>query len=342
MCIIVVKNKDIEMPDRDKLENCFSSNPDGAGYMYWDNKDKYVHIAKGFMTFESFMMSLESHCFTKNDVVVMHFRIATHGGVSQAHCHPFPVSRDLEFMRKTRVKCTKAIAHNGIIKGYDYDKSASDTMLFNRDVLAHPILNKHIGKDTDINNIIGRILDGDKLVIMSANGRLNMWGNWEEKDGVLYSNSGYKWSSLLGKKGGYLWDDWDYDIQPKSYAMPKYESAYSLVNSEMSSEDRTFILKVAKSINSQTNYDNVCRDCDKPWYDCICDNTVDNIIIECKTEEQIDKVMQVLPTNGEVFKKLTHYLNVFPIDQILDLTYQYDTYYGTMTTLENARKEGNK
>lgn len=36
MCIIVVKEKNKDLPKLSYLENCFDNNPDGMGFMYTD------------------------------------------------------------------------------------------------------------------------------------------------------------------------------------------------------------------------------------------------------------------------------------------------------------------
>ena len=52
MCVIVNKNRGIELPRKELLENCFSNNSDGAGMMY--NLNGKVYIEKGFMKFDEF------------------------------------------------------------------------------------------------------------------------------------------------------------------------------------------------------------------------------------------------------------------------------------------------
>lgn len=54
MCVILVKERGIELPTKDILESCWKRNPDGAGFMFNDC-DKVV-IMKGFMTFEEFYL----------------------------------------------------------------------------------------------------------------------------------------------------------------------------------------------------------------------------------------------------------------------------------------------
>ena len=99
MCIIVAKNKGIDMPDNKTLERCFQNNPDGAGIMYAENGA--VHIRKGFMTysdFKNYLNELENRLNLKNTALVMHFRITTHGGTNPQTCHPFPISKKIKVL----------------------------------------------------------------------------------------------------------------------------------------------------------------------------------------------------------------------------------------------------
>ena len=56
MCIIAIKPKNIDLPNKEYLENCFINNDDGAGFMY--TKNNKVYIYKGYMDFDSFYKSV--------------------------------------------------------------------------------------------------------------------------------------------------------------------------------------------------------------------------------------------------------------------------------------------
>ena len=43
MCVIAVYNKELEF-NKAELQECFNNNPDGAGFMYFDEKSQKVHI----------------------------------------------------------------------------------------------------------------------------------------------------------------------------------------------------------------------------------------------------------------------------------------------------------
>jgi len=212
MCIIIAKPMGIAMPDAETRERCFRANPDGAGFMFADGKT--VRIRKGFMTLESFEEALEEELAgfdTTETAVVMHFRIATSGTVSQATCHPFPISGDAEKMRETRLDSRFGIAHNGVISGRTTYNGWSDTMDFVADVVA-PLMrmNPSFMHSSDALELLEGACQS-KLAIMDNSGEIATVGKFIEDGGVLYSNDSYlrrvtRWSSygsMFAGKGYY-------------------------------------------------------------------------------------------------------------------------------------------
>lgn len=195
MCIIVVKPHDKPMPSKAILKHCWDNNDDGAGYMFPDGKN--VIIKKGFMKFDNFYKSLifdyaKSGRFTP---FVLHFRISTQAGVNEECTHPFPLSREMADLRKTRVKSPIAIAHNGVIdltkSGYSTTVTYSDTMKFITDYASLIIKNKDFYKDEDTLLLLDRLVGG-RLAIMDYEGHIQMIGDFKEDDGIFYSNETYK------------------------------------------------------------------------------------------------------------------------------------------------------
>ena len=221
MCIIVVKEAGIEMPDRETLERCFAKNRDGAGFMFADGKQ--VRIRKGFMTFDDFEDALYDELAgfdMKETAIIMHFRIATHGKVKPEICHPFPVSSDPDDLRATSIDARFGIAHNGIISGRTTNENWSDTMDFVADVVA-PLakaLPNFIHNDYALEVLEGACLA--KLAIINGAGEIKTVGQFYENEGVKYSNTGYVKSVYNYSTYGRLWDD---DYYYKAYpSMAKY------------------------------------------------------------------------------------------------------------------------
>lgn len=196
MCIVVLKPKNKEIPEKETLKTCFDNNPDGAGYMF--AKNNKVIIKKGFMTFKHFYKSVirdyKKHGL-KNNNLVMHFRIGTQAKNDAMTTHPYPISSDIRDLQATRITTDLGVVHNGILYNYsDYNnKILNDTQTFIKDFLS-PIkkLNKDFLKYDYIRDLINKQIDENKLVFLDNKDNYTMFGAFVEDDGVFYSNTTYK------------------------------------------------------------------------------------------------------------------------------------------------------
>lgn len=195
MCIVVYKRNGVKMPSTKILKNCFDNNPDGAGYMY-AHKGK-VHIFKGFMNFEKFMCALEKSIATVGEKIpyVLHFRISTQAGTRADCTHPFPLSPQMNDLRKLRTKSGIGIAHNGIISltsAYAKQITHSDTMEFITDYLSLIIKNSRYYESKDTMLLIQRLCES-KLAILDGQGHCELVGNgWVLNNDIYYSNKTYE------------------------------------------------------------------------------------------------------------------------------------------------------
>lgn len=204
MCIAIYKpeGKVISLAT---LKECYTSNPDGAGFMYAENKK--LHIEKGFFSFQSFYDAFKKH---ESKQTVIHFRIKTHGKIDTANCHPFAVNNAIGFV------------HNGVISGLG-DADFSDTVRFNETIL-RPLVNKWgnlaLFQDPIVNLLESRI-GYSKLVFLDRHGNHKIMnegkGVWD--DGVWFSNTSYKPYVAPATTSVSGWDDLEYDWRKsKSYA----------------------------------------------------------------------------------------------------------------------------
>lgn len=195
MCVIAVKDRGLPFPKKEYLENCFESNPDGAGFMFV--KDGKVVIRKGYGTFEKFWHSLGRARREVGDdaAFVMHFRIATQG-FELSMTHPFPLSDNMEDLRKLRAKCDVGIAHNGVISlTSDGAKDYSDTMKFITDYLS--LFVSAGGWSERVLNAIEGLTLGSRLAFLDSSENLLVTGEgWVKEDGILYSNSSYRYPPI--------------------------------------------------------------------------------------------------------------------------------------------------
>ena len=177
MCIAIYKPEEKIIP-YNTLKECYDSNPDGAGFMYAE--DKQLHIKKGFFTLKEFYKEYVKH---QDKKVVLHFRIKTHGKIDKTNCHPFAINNAVGFV------------HNGIISGFG-DSDHSDTIGFNNNVL-QPLVNKWgnlaIFQDP-LKDLIESRIGYSKLIFLDRHGNHNIFnehkGVWDDE--VWYSNTSYK------------------------------------------------------------------------------------------------------------------------------------------------------
>jgi hypothetical protein len=190
MCIIVVKKPGLQLPDKEALVNCWTNNPNGAGFMYAINNR--VHIEKGFFDFENFFSAVTAI----NDIVslpaVLHFRFGSHGDISVENTHPFPITENLSVMRRLSCKTRLAAAHNGIIPGIIPRDNISDTMEYIITQLA-PMYRrrKDFYRLSDVHNMIEGATSS-KWAFLDNAGNIELIGSFICNNGILYSNDSYK------------------------------------------------------------------------------------------------------------------------------------------------------
>lgn len=211
MCIAVLKPRGIDMLTKEQMEICWENNPDGAGFAYNDGEKVYAH--KGFMKFDDFykkLMEVAGNIDLKEHDVLLHFRIATHGGINQECTHPFPVTNNIEEMKYLNFTCPVAFAHNGILTGYGSTKDGySDTMEYNAKVISQI---KHLKEQDKLIDALA--YDNNSRFVLLFKDYYILGGDWVEKDGVAYSNTTYQKRVYVPVAKyydyNYLYDDYDY------------------------------------------------------------------------------------------------------------------------------------
>ena len=211
MCIIVYKPKNVSLPSREILENCFDYNPDGAGFMI-PNKEK-VEILKGFETFDAFYKKAVKK-ITKEEPAVMHFRISTQGGVKPELTHPYALCKDYEEMRKLHNFCNVGIAHNGVISltseysysTYNYatkkyekvEPNYNDTMKFIKEYASLIITQEDFYKDSNKLELLSKLCKS-KLAILTSDKKVTLIGDfiYDTNSGCYYSNNTYKTQKIV-------------------------------------------------------------------------------------------------------------------------------------------------
>lgn len=211
MCIIAVKEKGVAFPEESAIVNCFESNPDGAGFMYNDEKRGAVIIKKGFMTLESFLAEYRRHAVPGNldKTYVFHFRIATHGSRTATMTHPFPVTTNEEFIGLPHVKAGYGFAHNGILHRVPTDIHHSDTAVYVMNFLSKINL-----RDKELTEyFLDATCENSKFVLLYPDGSVISTGAWIQDGKLYYSHGGFRSAPAFWnyQAPGSYWVDGDGD-----------------------------------------------------------------------------------------------------------------------------------
>lgn len=173
MCVIAIAIK--HKLSLSVLQQCEDKNPHGGG-VAWAEKGQ-VHFKKN-------ISAQEAHDLVKDKPLphVFHFRIASVGAVMPALCHPFPIrSRDNSEMEGT---AGSVFFHNGTVHqwkflarlaGVHYPDYASDSMVMAR---IAALRGKAILEE----------IQGGKYAILNGDGSINLYGEFQEQEGNLFSN----------------------------------------------------------------------------------------------------------------------------------------------------------
>ncbi len=184
MCVAIYKPAGIETPSLDALKQCWDANPDGAGFALRTDGEYSIEIHKGYMTWKSFVTAYKKYLVDYSGDLLLHFRIATHGGISPGLTHPFSLTKDVKLLKHTNVRTNCALIHNGMLP-IESDEG-SDTMEFCRRLAPF-----HQNIPAALNLIEG-MAGNNKIAVMTRD-KVHLFGEWECIDGVYFSNLLWDW-----------------------------------------------------------------------------------------------------------------------------------------------------
>ena len=186
MCVAIYKPKKTNLPSLEILKQCWDSNPDGAGFALRTEREYSIEIHKGYMTWKQFVTAYEKyHLADFTGDLLLHFRIATHGGISPGLTHPFSLTKDVKLLKHTNVRTNYALIHNGMLP-IESESDISDTMEFCRR-LAPLYQNSPAALE-----LIQGMAGNNKIAVMTRD-KVHLFGEWECIDGVYFSNTLWDW-----------------------------------------------------------------------------------------------------------------------------------------------------
>lgn len=360
MCIIAIKKSGVSIPEQSTLLNMWTSNSDGAGFMYpYKNK---VKIEKGFMKFNDFIEALNrvrETIDTDKTPMVFHFRIGTHGGNIPQNTHPFPVCDSESMLKKLTTTVDVGVAHNGIIHSVTPRKGISDTMEY---ILSQMCILKKLNRKFYLDDRMCELMENaveSKLAFLDKSGKIKTIGNFvtDEATGMIYSNTSYQprmsYSSPSTRSyhGGMGWSmyDWDWDFDETDRRAQYLELLDKSTSPNSESEKPTEELKPS-DVPTLTKYHKNFypigyiflddEDEDSVWFECGYDiiSTYEELLMEkshSKMLMSVDKCEEVEgyeTSTGEYEEAYNIYMSMS------GELYEYNTDFGVAVLRPDLKK----
>lgn len=166
MCCILYIPAGVKMPTQSTFRLIYKANPHGMGFADTDgNSVKTLDLSVFLQAVKQ--RRTEAAC-------IIHFRLATHGSISEKNCHPFhDPDTDIWF------------AHNGVLPIRSHD-DMTDSEIFFREAFL-PAVNV-LGYDSP--ELWHRVEErrGSSRFIFMHGGDIKTLGIWHNHRGVYYSN----------------------------------------------------------------------------------------------------------------------------------------------------------
>lgn len=217
MCVIAYKAKNVRFPSKERIEDMWYANPDGAGIMWRDNDTNKIKFIKGFMSLDKFNKWIEKNRKWLEDVeCALHFRITTHGGTSKGNCHPFVCDCNTD-SHLLKGEADYVLMHNGVlpIKPRKANISDSAELALRVGMYENPM---------DCLDVFDELLHGNRVICMGKECTMMYGDAFVDccKDGIMYSNDHFvdKRHEFEGF-GIYDEDWWDNDYSLLRPAKPK-------------------------------------------------------------------------------------------------------------------------
>lgn len=190
------------------ISHGFAGNKDLSGFMTYNVLTGDVYFERGFDKCEDMISAIGKRRLDKNEWLVTHHRMATHGTVNLTNCHPIPISLDYSMrcsdsfskgILKKPQESFKGYAlfmHNGIFSIKTHD-NYSDSYCFAESVLKEgTALNMLYAYPDRFYKEMKKTLGWSKIVVIRPGltkykEGITIVGEFVVDDGYLFSNGGY-------------------------------------------------------------------------------------------------------------------------------------------------------
>jgi hypothetical protein len=211
MCIAIMNPSNVTLKKK-LLQTCWDNNYHGGGLLYINTDTNQLESFKSLKDFDALYSQYQyvRKKYSKSKVV-LHFRISTHGTISEDNVHPFFVNQDIGFV------------HNGIISQAPHSDRYSDTYMFNKSMLQ--ALPDDFVYNEGIMELLSEYIGYSKLLFLDIDNEYHIvnedLGVWDH--GCWFSNTGYKASKYLDYGGTKVLKTTA--SKPTSYAKPYMSAA---------------------------------------------------------------------------------------------------------------------
>ena len=165
MCCILYIPSGVKTPPITIMKAIHRANPHGIGFADTDGNSFKT------LNFRRFTKEIQKR--RKESACIIHFRLATHGSISEKNCHPF-------YDPDTGVW----FAHNGVLPIRSHDDKTDSEIFFRERFL--PRLNEY-GDTPELWDYVERERGSSRFVFMRGD-RVVTLGSWHNYRGVFFSN----------------------------------------------------------------------------------------------------------------------------------------------------------
>lgn len=186
MCLIIHRPAGVGIT-QNLLSEAMVSNPDGWGIMWAENGKVEVRKSRVMKEFWAAYNAIDPDL-----EVGIHFRLKTHGAISDAMAHPFEV-----FGENNKHHGPVWLMHNGIFSHVDQiDTNKSDTYYWIEQIF-RPILapDPQLWHDPVFWAAITADTVGSRLLVLNGDGEFKLTGSWTKENGLSLSNTYFRYSS---------------------------------------------------------------------------------------------------------------------------------------------------
>ncbi|MEM4854879.1 MAG: hypothetical protein QXX12_04700 [Nanopusillaceae archaeon] len=198
MCVIAFVRTGVVFRE-DHARRMWEANSHGSGFAYHEaGQWKFL---KGFMTLEELLKALKERGLLgveEHPPFAIHFRIATHGGVTPELTHPFEVG-----IREGRA----VLFHNGTLS-LPVEKGLSDTAQFAKFLTELGLNKEQLKLLLKEGGILEEVRNKSRLcVLFPEEEEPFLVGRWTEVDGLMVSNESWVYPRIsYGYKSSYSFD----------------------------------------------------------------------------------------------------------------------------------------